>query len=264
MVKIRKYANIIEKFLHGEKGQRFFNFAYSVGAAIVIWGALFKILHLPGGNVLLCVGMGTEIAMFILTAFDRPPKDYNWEEVFPALDNKNSENGENNGPVFIKGAQIISDTHHSSDSHSEIQVLPEAQIIKFNQSISRIEAATKELENIAELTETTSQFMASLRSISENMINLNKNLEGLNTIYGIQLKSISGQLDTIDKVNEGLKDMKDMFEKSAHESSRYCEESEKMTRLLMQINSVYEKMISALTVNMQINQNPFSGTTEHS
>ncbi len=50
MVKIRKYANVIERFLHGEKGQRFFNFAYSIGAAIVIWGALFKILHLPGGS----------------------------------------------------------------------------------------------------------------------------------------------------------------------------------------------------------------------
>lgn len=85
MVKIRKYANGIERFLHGQKGQRFFNFAYSIGAAIVIWGALFKILHLPGGSTLLCIGMGTEIAMFILTAFDRPPKEYAWEEVFPAL-----------------------------------------------------------------------------------------------------------------------------------------------------------------------------------
>lgn len=85
MVKIRKYANGIERFLHGEKGQRFFNFAYSIGAAIVIWGALFKILHLPGGSTLLCIGMGTEIAMFILTAFDRPPKEYAWEDVFPVL-----------------------------------------------------------------------------------------------------------------------------------------------------------------------------------
>ena len=88
MVKIRKYANVIERFLHGEKGQRFFNFAYSIGAAIVIWGALFKILHLPGGSLLLCIGMGTEIAMFILTAFDRPPKEYAWEEVFPVLDQR--------------------------------------------------------------------------------------------------------------------------------------------------------------------------------
>ena len=69
-----------------EGGQRLFNFAYSIGAAIVMRGALFKILHLPGGNTLLCIGMGTEVIMFILTAFDRPPKEYHWEDVFPELD----------------------------------------------------------------------------------------------------------------------------------------------------------------------------------
>lgn len=61
MGKIKKYKNSIERFLSGESGQRFFNFAYSIGAAIVIWGALFKILHLPGGNMLLSIGMGTEV-----------------------------------------------------------------------------------------------------------------------------------------------------------------------------------------------------------
>ena len=71
MGKIKKYKNGTEKFLTGDKGQRFFNFAYSIGAAVVIWGALFKILHLPGGNTLLCIGMGTEVFMFLLTAFDR-------------------------------------------------------------------------------------------------------------------------------------------------------------------------------------------------
>ena len=82
MGKIKRYKNVVEKFLSGEKGQRFFNFAYSIGAAVVIWGALFKILHLPGGNTLLAVGMGTEVLMFVLTAFDRPSKEYHWEEVF--------------------------------------------------------------------------------------------------------------------------------------------------------------------------------------
>ena len=76
MGKYKKYKNSIERFLSGEKGQRFFNFAYSIGAAVVIWGALFKILHLPGGNTLLCIGMGTEVLMFILTAFDKPEKSY--------------------------------------------------------------------------------------------------------------------------------------------------------------------------------------------
>ena len=58
MGKYKKYKNRIEKFLSGDSGKRFFNFAYSIGAAIVILGALFKILHLPGGNFMLSVGMG--------------------------------------------------------------------------------------------------------------------------------------------------------------------------------------------------------------
>ena len=66
MGKVKQYRNVISAFISSDNGQRFFNFAYSIGAAIVIWGALFKILHLPGGNALLSIGMGTEVLMFIL------------------------------------------------------------------------------------------------------------------------------------------------------------------------------------------------------
>ncbi len=79
--------------------QRFFNFAYSIGAAIVIWGALFKILHLPMGNLLLTIGMGTEVLMFIITAFERPEKEYHWEDVFPILDSGDPEDR----PDFVGG-----------------------------------------------------------------------------------------------------------------------------------------------------------------
>ncbi|MBR5639281.1 MAG: gliding motility protein GldL [Muribaculaceae bacterium] len=88
--------------------QRFFNFAYSIGAAIVIWGALFKILHMPWGNFLLTIGMGTEVLMFIITAFERPEKEYHWEDVFPILDTGDPEDrpafaGGTGGNVTITG-----------------------------------------------------------------------------------------------------------------------------------------------------------------
>lgn len=85
MKKLHEYRKNVEIFLQGDGGARFFNFAYSIGAAIVIWGALFKILHLPGGNLLLAIGMGTEVLMFILNAFDRPARQPNWERIFPQL-----------------------------------------------------------------------------------------------------------------------------------------------------------------------------------
>lgn len=263
MVKIRKYANVIERFLHGEKGQRFFNFAYSIGAAIVIWGALFKILHLPGGSLLLCIGMGTEIAMFILTAFDRPPKEYAWEEVFPVLDSKNVEDR----PDFSAHPEVVMaggayPAGEYSEATAGVAIAPGA-VVSSPQSVPEL----PELPKVADFAEVSAEYVSQMQSIaeqmaklnetySEHMQDLNRNVAGLNTIYEIQLKSISSQLETIDHVNRGLKDIRDMYEKSANESTRYCEETEKMARYMRQLNAVYEKMITAMTINMQ---NPMMG-----
>ena len=74
--------------------------------------------------------------------------------------------------------------------------------------------------------------------------------QGLNTIYEIQLKSVSSQLDAIDRVNHGIKEIRDMYERSSSQSARYCEETEKMALYMHQLNQVYERMIHAMTVNM--------------
>lgn len=302
MGKIKKYKNSIERFLSGESGQRFFNFAYSIGAAVVIWGALFKILHLPGGNALLSIGMGTEVLMFILTAFDRPPKEYNWEEVFPVLGTKNPEdrpefNGGGgvviNGGVASSGAVKVSekDARKAVGIPSNID-LSEEDSRSLSESISKMAAAADQLSRMAELTTATQQYLSQMAAISEEMQrlrttteslnqvsdvllesyraitensenitksstgyvqqmqDLNRNIDGLNTIYEIQLKSVSSQLDSIDRVNRGIKDIRDMYEKSSAQSARYCEETEKMARYMQQLNSVYEKMITAMTINM--------------
>lgn len=273
MTTIKKYRNSIEEFLHSDAGQRFFNIAYSVGAAIVIWGALFKILHLPGGNTLLCVGMGTEIAMFLLTAFDRPPKEPNWEEIVPALTGK-SIGGE-------EALTIVDDTDHSSIEEmggnapdaivvGGTQMSPPAGsiILGTGELAGEFNDAAEELSKVTDLAGATTRFVEAIEGISkqmgelhdsltvgsegyaEHIKDLNRNLAGLNTIYEIQLKSISGQLDAIDRVNKGLKDIRDMYEKSAADSARYCEESEKMTQYMQQINAMYARMIAAMSIQM--------------
>ena len=299
MGKIKKYKNSIERFLSGESGQRFFNFAYSIGAAIVIWGALFKILHLPGGNMLLSIGMGTEVLMFILTAFDRPPKEYHWEEVFPVLSTKDPEDR----PEFGGGGGIIIGGGNGSATVSDEQArravgipgnidLSEDDTRSLSESIAKMAAASDQLSRMAELTTATQQYLSQMAAISEEMVklrettealnhvsdvllqsyraitensenitrsstgyveqmqDLNRNIGGLNTIYEIQLKSVSSQLDSIDRVNRGIKDIRDMYEKSSSQSAQYCAETEKMTRYMQQLNSVYEKMITAMTINM--------------
>lgn len=257
MTTIRKYTNRIEEFLHSDAGQRFFNIAYSVGAAIVIWGALFKILHLPGGNTLLCVGMGTEIAMFILTAFDRPPKEPNWEEIVPAMTGQSSNNiGGVQGAPGSNSAEVVQGITIVDDKGTDITQMAE-----------NMNKAAGELGSANELAEATNRFVEAIEGISkqmsdlheamasgsngyaEKMAELNRNLSGLNTIYDIQLRSVSGQLEAIDRVNKGLRDIRDMYEKSAADSAKYCEETEKMTQYMKQINEVYARMISAMTIN---------------
>ena len=301
MGKVKRYRNVVSAFISSEQGQRFFNFAYSIGAAIVIWGALFKILHLPGGNALLSIGMGTEVLMFILTAFDRPPKEYKWEQVFPVLETEKEEDRpdfESGGGVVIgnAGGAILPEVS-ASQARRAARIpdnidLSEDDTRSLSESIAKMAAASDQLARMAELTSATQQYldqMASIsaemqhlrettaslntvsdvlldsyRAITENsenitrsskgyvdqMQDLNRNIGGLNTIYEIQLKSISSQLDSIDRVNRGIKDIRDMYEKSAGQSARYCEETEKMARYMQQLNAVYEKMITAMTVNM--------------
>ena len=308
MGKYKKYKNKIEKFLSSDRGQRFFNFAYSIGAAVVIWGALFKILHLPGGNFLLSLGMGTEVLMFILSAFDKPASSYHWEDVFPVLASRDPEErpdfGKGGGATIIggKGGTIVVDgtsgTTLSPDEARQAVGLPdginlsEADTQSLSDSIQKMSAAADQLSRMAELTDATQQYLSQLAAISsqmeqlraatesltqvsntllgsyqsitshsdglseqssgyvEQMEALNRNIAGLNTIYEIQLKSISSQLDNIDRVNNGIKNISRMYESAMGDSDRYCKESEKMTQYIQQLNSVYEKMITAMTINM--------------
>ena len=336
--KIKSYKNRFYKFATSEKGKRFFNFAYSIGAAIVILGALFKLLHLAGGNFMLSLGMGIEVLMFIMTAFDAPAKEYKWEEVFPVLksqdpnDRPEFKGGGGNGgfigsmPVGVNNAEAVNvqggtapvggavmggggtiiigggnapyvspeDAKRTAGIPSDIN-LDENDTQSLSQSIQKLSSAADQLSKMAELTSATQTYLEQLSAISNQMEqfkratesltqvsnvlldsyrnitdnsdnitthsqgyvtqmeDLNRNLAGLNTIYEIQLKSISSQLDNIDRVNIGLRTIRDMYESSVDDSSRYCKETERMTTYMSQLNSVYENMLAAMTVNMYNN-----------
>lgn len=305
----RKKRSGLSAFISSNKGQRFFNFAYSIGAAIVIWGALFKILHLPGGNTLLSIGMGTEVLMFILTAFDRPPKEYDWEEVFPQLrekKGKNEDDSENeadpevplpdtgepqadetdghsatapativigggipakSGPIVV-GNPAVAQAVDSGDPSMVVTATAGdvagsteqyiEQLGGITAQLAKLQGTTQALNEVSEvllqsyrvISENSDSITESSRGYVEEMQNLSRNIGGLNTIYEIQLKSISSQLDAIDRVNRGIKDIRDMYEKSADQSARYCEETERMARYMQQLNAVYERMIQAMTMNM--------------
>ena len=130
-----KKINIIvrlQNWMDSVPGQTFLNYAYSWGAAIVILGALFKLTHIQGGNIMLFIGMGTEVIVFFLAAFDRPfdrnevgkelPEDIETDEQMSVrlglndnddLDNEETETDANNTPGLTVIPVIGSGTAHT-------------------------------------------------------------------------------------------------------------------------------------------------------
>ena len=245
----------ISRFISSEKGQRFFNFAYSIGAAIVIWGALFKILHLPGGNTLLSIGMGTEVLMFLLTAFDRPPKEYHWEDVFPVLDSKNPEDrpefnggGAAGGGVFISGGasggvidldDMPNGTHVVSGAQARAAVgipdgvqLSEEQTTSLAESITKMSAAADQLSRMAELTCATQNYLDRIASISEEMERLHQTTNALNNVSEVLLQSYQAITQHSSEINDS--------------SNGYVEQMQGLNRNISGLNTIYEIQLKSV------------------
>jgi len=333
-IKKRGPFHRLQDFMASYKGKVLLNYAYSWGASIVITGVLFKLTHLPGANMMLWIGMGTEILVFFISAFDRPAKTYKWESVFPNIkisgttyakrkEWPDADNGieESKIPDVVQNAinqsatrnvacdvvsqpitsRIVPASAQVSSQNAPVGVQAQrvavpggapvsggedwASIISGEVAANSPEVADAttvyltKLESMANtlerfnsatnaLAEVSDTLLKSYKSISDNsdsittnsagyvdqMQSLNRNLMGLNTIYEIQLKSISSQIDTIDKVNVGLKRIKEMYEGSTGNSEKFNEEAEKMAQQMEELNKVYARMLKAMTVNMNNQQ----------
>lgn len=251
----------LQRWMDSVPGQTFLNYAYSWGASIVILGALFKLTHLFGADIMLFIGMGTEVIVFFLSAFDRP---FDTEE--EALDSEeNNESGEENeetdtaqgvtggtGATIILGGGIAGGAQALNGETPQTTAAATGNMPGTNAGGFAIagsptiitdaeNAANPELgdvtqnyvEKLKELTEVLTKVEEQSRKMttdSEEMINLNRTLTGINTVYELQLKNISAQIGTIDQINE---------------------QTRKMAKQIEELNGVYSRMIKALTVNMK-------------
>ena len=134
MAEYSKY-NIVyrmQRWMDSVPGQTFLNYAYSWGASIVILGALFKLTHLPGANIMLFVGMGTEVIVFFISAFDRPfDKTAEGRDIPTHVTEEYLESGETTasantsasvGTTAVSGApQVVATGKHSRHKLPKLQ-----------------------------------------------------------------------------------------------------------------------------------------------
>lgn len=259
----------IQKWMDTMAGQTFMQYAYSWGAAIVILGTLFKLTHLPGANLMLFVGMGTEVLVFVLSGFERVTGKAE-ESANEAQQAAASQPGAvvitGTTPV-VGGTTVVSGTpianmdpealaHGAALSAAAAnlasagQAAAEAQLalsqlkaggmsvdpnqIKATDPAAIEEAVKNYAEELTELTEVLSRVKAQaarMSTDSEEMENLNRTLTGIATVYELQLRNISKQVSTIEQIDE---------------------QTRKMAGQIEELNKVYARMIQALTVNMGV------------
>ena len=223
----------LQKWMDSVPGQTFLNYAYSWGASIVILGTLFKLTHLPGANIMMFLGMGTEVIVFFLSAFDRPfDKTQDGRELPTHYDMEAEENGGEHPAqqTPAAGGHIIIGGTQGATPASDMGTTPEM-------ASQLADAQTGYLEELKRLTETlqkVSEQSVRLTRDSEEMENLNRTLTGISRVYEMQLKSASQQITTQDEINA---------------------QTRQMAQQIQELNNIYARMIEAMTVNM----NPLAG-----
>ncbi|MCR5471057.1 gliding motility-associated protein GldL [Xylanibacter ruminicola] len=214
----------LQKWMDSVPGQTFLNYAYSWGASIVILGTLFKLTHLPGANFFLFLGMGTEVFVFFISAFDRP-----FDKTTEGME-LNLHPGEEK-----MAAGVVSDKVSKLSSVSAVSTTPIVSSISAAPINTELEMATNRyVEELKRLTETLSKVSEQSQKLttdSEEMENLNRTLTGICKVYEIQLKSASSQIGTIDEINE---------------------QTRKMAAQIAELNKIYARMIEAMTAKMNV------------
>lgn len=237
----------LQKWMDSVAGQTFLNYAYSWGASIVILGTLFKLTHLPGANFFLFLGMGTEVLVFFISAFDRPfDKTADGMELNVHMSSEPKEEPvkeTTQAPIVVVGqAPVMSasqapvvDTEAISAVSSSVNTVSGISGVVVPPAVNpELEQATSsyvdELKRLTEMLARVSAKSERLAQDSEEMENLNRTLTGICKVYEMQLKSASSQIGTIDEIND---------------------QTRRMAEQIAELNKIYTRMIEAMTVNMK-------------
>ncbi len=245
----------LQAFMDSAKGKTLMNYFYSWGAAVVILGTLFKLTHLPGANLMLFLGMGTEVIVFIFSAFERP---YEVAEESEKQSNVTSGPAGQpiiiNGPIMAGGPAATGTVAEAAATPTNVEQTTAAQSsgpiviggsapvaggsvnaapVVAPANIGEMDKATEEyVEKVRALTDAIQRISQQTEALGRNMEEmdtLSRNLTGVNALYEVHLRSAGGQLNAIDQVNDQTK---------------------KMAQQIEELNNLYARMIEAMTSKM--------------
>ena len=276
----------LQKWLDSVPGQTFLNYAYSWGAAIVILGTLFKLTHLPGANIMLYLGMGTEVIVFFISAFDRPfdktaigkelPTHVSDEDEMPVDENEQQAaesvlqpggvivsggalGGNLGGTILTGGNDGMGGFGNSSDQQGDASVDGALQTGGVFQTGGNAPAGgTVVIGGIGgqmvpqqavndEMQEATNNYVEELKRLTEML--------GKVAEQSQRLTRDSEEMENLNRTLTGICKVYEMQLKGASAQigtiDQINEQSRKMAEQIGELNKIYARMIEAMTANMK-------------
>lgn len=276
MTKYSKFNIVyrLQKWMDSVPGQTFLNYAYSWGASIVILGTLFKLTHLPGANFFLFLGMGTEVFVFFISAFDRPfdktadgrdlpthlveggevvegmelPEGY----VAPEGQAVAAAVGGGGGVVGGSGTIIIGGGHGSNGEVGEIEEVGAVGNVGGVGSVGSVGVVgggawiSQNQDVTPDMAEAQGNYVEELKKLTEMLGKVSEQSE--------RLTRDSEEMENLNRTLTGICKVYEMQLKGASQQigtiDQINEQSRKMAEQIGELNKIYARMIEAMTVNM--------------
>lgn len=221
------------------KGKRVVGMVYSIGAAVVIVGALFKIMHWPGAGPVLIMGMSTEVLLFLIGCLDKPHPTYHWEQVFPQLVGHDAEKelldelATRPKPTLLGGVG----GGESASAQSAIPAVSEKDMDALKNGIAGLAKTAVQLSELGKVATATTQLSEKLgaaEQAAEQFVVAGKTIseksEALGTVY-------AQVADDMQKVATGTK--------------AYEAQVANVAKQLTSLNAVYELQVNTLQAQVE-------------
>ena len=245
-------------------------FVYGYGAAIVILGAMFKIMHWPGAGLMLVVGLTTEALIFFASAHMPVHADPEWEKVYPQL--AEEEEGADGSEVasadnmakklsdMMSDAQINQETvsklgaglNNLSDNAASLSNLSDASVAT-NEYAQNVKSASSKMAEMNTAYDTTLEAMSSMANAAdgaqgyhEQVQAITKNLGALNAVYEMELGDADNHLKAMNKFYANLSTAMENLSDAGSDTQVLREEVGKLSGNLSSLNNVYGNMLSAM------------------
>lgn len=227
---------------------------YGWGASVVIIGALFKILHLPGANIMLILGMGIEAVIFFFSAFEPLHVEYNWALVYPELatgtdiELEESEKKSRREKKQMVKNDTLSTTQALDKMLEEAKIGPEL-MESLATGMRNLSDNAQKLAGVSDAVVSTDNYTASLQKASESVRNLTLKYDKVAANLDTDGGATAAYIESVKKATTAVAALAvayDQTAKSMAQTNSFKEEMDKLTANISKLSSVYGNMLAAM------------------